>query len=253
MNKITKPAFSVYKSLLAVFGFFTRIPIRTNIAYPLGQAAWAFPIAGLVLGGITGSILVIAGHYVPFWLAAWLAILAYLLLSGGLHEDGLADSADGFLLPKAKRLAAMHDSHIGVYGVLALLIFLAMRAGIYSELGQKITNPIELIAGFAAIYAASRAGAAILIAELATLEESSLLKSIGVISRRQAVLALILAIGLLLLSLPTAKASIIITGFLIVIFLSVVLLQKHFGGISGDIVGAMIIILEMILLIIWFV
>lgn len=114
------------KSFVMMLSFFTRIPVRTTdsideTAYRKG-IKW-LPVIGLILGAATGAVSllrVIAGPY----LAAFLTVLAYLLLTGGLHLDGLADTADAFgaRRDKEKTLAILKDSHIGAFGALALIV-----------------------------------------------------------------------------------------------------------------------------------
>ena len=98
----------------------------------LARAAWAFPIAGLVVG-LIGAIVYALAHRIglPSWTAAALAVAATLLATGCLHEDGLADTADGFGGGKTReqKLEIMRDSRIGTYGVCALALSLLLRVG----------------------------------------------------------------------------------------------------------------------------
>ena len=91
----------------------------------VAAAAWAWPLAGMavgLLGAAAGGLVLWLG--VAPAAAAAIAIAAQIFATGALHEDGLADSADGLWggWDKARRLAIMKDSRIGTYGVLALVL-----------------------------------------------------------------------------------------------------------------------------------
>src|SRR5579864_6859060 len=105
--------------LLIAAAFLTRMPIPTPAVLPgrLAQASWAFPLVGVGVG-------------LPTLAAALIAVAGTAALTGALHEDGLADTADGFgggATPEAK-LTIMRDSRNGAYGVLALIFSVALRA-----------------------------------------------------------------------------------------------------------------------------
>src|SRR4051812_27609535 len=108
--------------------FLTRIPVRKLKPHPpLSRAARAFPIIGAALGagaGVLLSILVALGASPLLAAALTLAVLA--LTTGALHEDGLADSADGLGGGRDRQhaLEIMRDSRIGTFGVLAIILVL---------------------------------------------------------------------------------------------------------------------------------
>ena len=113
--------------------FLTRLPLPANgpcVPGALARAMRLFPLAGAVVGLAGGGVFVLAHSAVPPLLAALLAVLATVLVTGALHEDGLADTADGLGARggRENRLAAMRDSRSGVYGVLALVFSVAVRA-----------------------------------------------------------------------------------------------------------------------------
>ena len=105
-------------------GFLTRIPVGGARLAPgqLGRAALFFPAVGLLVGGVAAGVRAGAGVVLPDAPATVLALLAAIIVTGGLHEDGLADTADGIgaHADRARRLEIMRDSRIGVYGALAL-------------------------------------------------------------------------------------------------------------------------------------
>jgi adenosylcobinamide-GDP ribazoletransferase len=124
--------------LLSAFQFMTRLPLPSvpSEQEPLSRAAKFFPVVGLVIGlGAAALHRMLSGH-VSRSVAA-ITVLAYLvLITGGLHEDGLADAADGFGggWTKDRILLIMHDSRVGTFGVIALIFSLLARYILLSEL-----------------------------------------------------------------------------------------------------------------------
>lgn len=119
------------KSLALVLTFLTTLPVRLQAVRPgdLGRAAGWFPAVGLILG----ALLVVANwglHWLfPPLLAAALGLAGWVALTGGLHLDGLADCGDGLLAAVApeRRLEIMRDPRKGTFGVVSLIIFLLLK------------------------------------------------------------------------------------------------------------------------------
>jgi adenosylcobinamide-GDP ribazoletransferase len=121
------------QKFFASLAFLTRIPVPRSFqgTQDLKRASFYFPIVGLIVGALTFVVAQLLQVYVPG--AAHLALMAFfllpILLTGGLHLDGLADSSDGLFYagPRARRLEIMRDSHLGTYGVTALVLDLLLR------------------------------------------------------------------------------------------------------------------------------
>ena len=100
---------------------------------------WLFPLVGFGIGG-TGAIVLGLLTWIgtPTAVAATLAVGAMILLTGALHEDGLADIADGFGggKDKASKLRIMRDSRIGTYGVVAVAIVLIAKITALSTIAE---------------------------------------------------------------------------------------------------------------------
>ena len=115
--------------------FFTRL--RMGQAGPgapldIDRIAWAAPVAGAVvglMGGLVLGVTVLLG--LPVLLRAGLATAAIVAMTGALHEDGLADVADGFGggATRARKLEIMRDSRIGAYGAITIALALILRVG----------------------------------------------------------------------------------------------------------------------------
>lgn len=115
-------------NLLAAFIFFTRLPFWKIKEVPAECFKHVVPywsLVGWLTGGIMAGILWLTGQILPVSLAWILAIIARLFITGCLHEDGLADFFDGFGggTTRERILAIMKDSHIGSYGVIALILY----------------------------------------------------------------------------------------------------------------------------------
>jgi adenosylcobinamide-GDP ribazoletransferase len=129
---------SLLIDLIICLRFYTRIPVpergeksglSTLAGFP--RAIRMLPFAGGILGAFATLVLWGAsGLRFPPLIAAPLSICALILLSGGMHEDGLADCADGFFggATRERKLEIMRDSAIGSFGALALALSLYLRA-----------------------------------------------------------------------------------------------------------------------------
>ncbi|MEC5397909.1 adenosylcobinamide-GDP ribazoletransferase [Uliginosibacterium sp. H1] len=109
--------------------YFTRIPVPAWVGWQpdeLNRAARYFPLVGLLVGAVAAAVLWLAAQVLPLTLAVLLSMAASILLTGAFHEDGLADSADGFgggYTPQ-RVLEIMKDSRIGSFGAIALVLVL---------------------------------------------------------------------------------------------------------------------------------
>src|SRR5689334_1916994 len=101
----------------------------------LVRASKFFPAVGIVVGAASALVLLVASHWWIGLVPAILAVAASVILTGALHEDGLADAADALGAgSREARLAIMKDSRIGTYGVLALAFTLALRIALLAML-----------------------------------------------------------------------------------------------------------------------
>ena len=115
-------------NILAAFIFFTRLPfwrIREVPAECFKHVVPYWPLSGWLTGSIMAGVLWLSAQILPFSVAVLLALAARLLITGALHEDGLADFFDGFGggTNRERILSIMKDSHIGSYGVIGLIFY----------------------------------------------------------------------------------------------------------------------------------
>ncbi len=136
----------VVEDLVLAFGFLTRLPmpmIEVRDGRKLSEAFWAFPLAGLVVGGLAGVVLwscLLLGLGKSTSAVVAMAVLA--TLTGAMHEDGLADFWDGLGGGRTleRKLEIMRDSRIGTYGVLALLLCYMMILALLAELSDLLVS-----------------------------------------------------------------------------------------------------------------
>jgi adenosylcobinamide-GDP ribazoletransferase len=120
--------------------FMTIVPVPSSDAATapdwLSRCAKYFPAVGICIGFVSAAVLLLAGAIWGPVIAALLAVATSIVVTGALHEDGLADTADGFGggWSVEKRLAIMKDSRIGAYGTLALAFGVALRVTALAEM-----------------------------------------------------------------------------------------------------------------------
>jgi adenosylcobinamide-GDP ribazoletransferase len=221
--------------IAACIGFYTRLPAGAATE-DFAEAQWATPIAGVIVGLVGGIVLAVASWLgLPSLVAALLAIAATMLATGGLHEDGLADTADGLGggATRERKLEIMRDSAIGTYGVAAILFSVLLRAAALAALPPT--------AGFLALIAAHAAGRALmpyLLAALPPARSDGLSAGIATVGESTARIALL--VGALLLFLTGFWTAIAAAIALAAWFLAMrALAQRQIGGHTGDICGAL--------------
>src|SRR5260370_40396891 len=169
-----------WDDVIAAARFLTRLPVAglaTAETGLLARSMRAFPVVGLVVGLAGWAAFAIAAALgLPATIGALLAVAVTVLTTGALHEDGLADTADGFGggEDRAGKLAIMRDSRSGAYGVLALAFSVALRAAALAVL----TTP-RAGAALIAAHAVSRAGLPIVMRWLAPARDDGLGASAG--------------------------------------------------------------------------
>ena len=225
--------------------FFTRLPLPAAAALPLdfGRIAWAAPVAGAVVGGVGAAVLALTQLLgLPALMSAALATASLIATTGVLHEDGLADVADGFGggRTRARKLEIMRDSRIGAYGAIALTLALVLRVG---ALASALSHGSLSAAGALAIVAAvSRAAALMPLALLAPARVEGAGAAAGRLSL--ASFGAACAAGLtvaVLLGFPTVGAGRAINAAVasaIGAAAMTALAYRQIGGQTGDVAGA---------------
>ena len=223
----------------AAAGLLTRVPVRVNtdLAMKRGPlAAWAYPLVGLkvaVAMTIVGAVALWVG--INAQITAGLILATSVILTGAMHEDGLADSADGLWggWDKARRLEIMKDSRTGAYGVLALVLSMIIRWAALTALLQS-EHWIAAIIGTAML---SRAAMVAIMTGLPNARGNGLSQSVGRpkpitawLAIGTATLGCFIALGL------TAGTLLIVAAIITSIWAGIA--HQKIGGQTGDILGA---------------
>ncbi|MEA2324821.1 MAG: adenosylcobinamide-GDP ribazoletransferase [Solirubrobacteraceae bacterium] len=144
--------------------FLTVIPLRVRErADGVGAAAAWFPAVGALVGALAGGIRFASEPLLGAGPAAVLAVAVLVAVTGALHQDGLADCADGLGVrdDRGRRLAVMRDPSVGVFGALALLLWALLVAAALAELPREDALPALVVAGALGRWAAVLHGAGV--------------------------------------------------------------------------------------------
>lgn len=159
-DRFARPAAAPLRDLAAAFAFLTRLPIPAGWLAGHRTGAAAFGLAGAAIGGVAAIPVVLVGQAHPGPAAiASLAIVA--ILTGALHLDGLADTADALAAPAGAADRARMDPRAGSAGVVAVVLVLLLDAAVLTELasaGGRIAAAALVTAGAASRSAATVAG-----------------------------------------------------------------------------------------------
>jgi len=229
------PLKDVYASVL----FLTRLPAPSWPAATnrqLAHSMWAFPVAGISAAVIAGAAFAIAEALgLPLFVAGLVGIAALILVTGALHEDGLADTTDGIGggHDVQSRLEIMSDSRIGSYGTIALIVSVTSRAALLATIAQ----PLFVLGALVAAAAISRAALPLTIA----LDTPAKTSGLGVDAGKPDGINIGLAV--LLGTVATAMAApagwfICVIAALLSALVASWFCRTRLGGYTGDTLGA---------------
>jgi len=230
-------------AFLHALRFMTILPVRSSDALDadwLTRASKYFSAIGIVVGLAAALVFAIASRYWPGLVPAVLAVAASALLTGALHEDGLADTADGLGGGRSReaRLAIMKDSRIGTYGTLTLGFSVALRVG-----ALALMTPSFAWVALIAAHAGARGAATWAMTALPYAGDpgtTRIIYSGTVLDRPAAMTALLITLAALLpalLKAPSALFAGLILGVLGALTV-VALARRLIGGYTGDVLGA---------------
>ncbi len=140
-----------FKTLALALHFLTRIPTPFDIGYSperLSDANRYYPLIGAIIGTVAALAFFISNLALPTLLAVIIATAATALITGAFHEDGLADTFDGIsgAFDRTRSLEIMHDSRIGTFGALALILVITLKIAALTSLADTTTIITALIA-----------------------------------------------------------------------------------------------------------
>ncbi len=241
MKSYAETAQNLITDLRIAISLCTRLPIGPSAAIGDGdvaRASWAFPIAGLVVGLFGAAAYWLASRvHVPPMAASALAMAATVLLTGAMHEDGLADTADGFGGGKTRetKLEIMRDSRIGTYGACALAISLMLRWGALAEIAEPRFVAVALIAA----HVSARAAVPIFMSLVPPARSDGLSTSAGQPPRQSGTIAFLLGTVCLLFSFGPSSALVTLLALGLIGLVLARLAIRQIGGQTGDVLGAL--------------
>jgi adenosylcobinamide-GDP ribazoletransferase len=221
--------------LLSAFALLSRLPLPNHRGTG-AASAWAWPLVGAVLGAL-GAALATAAQWlgVTPGVTAALVLAFGAMLTGGLHEDGLSDTADGLYggWTRERRLEIMKDSRVGSYGVLALvLVTLARWSALTALLVHGGYGPALIAAG-----AMSRAPMALVMSLLPNARTEGLSHATGRPSPATALTGLALAFAITAVLTGWGVVPVTFAALAVTLWLAYSALRR-IGGQTGDILGA---------------
>lgn len=233
------------RSLRTAFGLMTTLPVRLPDDWSMGDSGRAsvwYPFVGLVIGALTwlawkGTLLIF-----PSWVAAIVTLVVWVVLTGGLHLDGLADCCDGLLASTSveRRLEIMKDPHIGTFGVIGLIIVLLLKAAALAS--QTPTS------GFSILLAASLARFCILPAGLIPLARPSGMGADFASGFRRSFIVWGAVIPLVIAVLLGIRGGAAVLAGLGALALVLWLARSRIGGVTGDVFGMTVEVVEAVVL-----
>jgi adenosylcobinamide-GDP ribazoletransferase len=219
--------------------FLTRLPVRQGQAWrdaDLAGSAPLFPLVGGLIGLAGGLTYTLAlGLGLPPWPAAALALATTIGATGALHEDGLADVADGFGGGRARedKLRIMRDPCIGSYGTIALVLALLARASALVALA----DPSAVVATLVTAGAISRAALPAVMASLPLARVDGLAAQTGRPHPLRAAAAVLIAVLTAAALLGQGAPAALLAGAVGAVVVAL-LARRQIGGYTGDVLGA---------------
>jgi adenosylcobinamide-GDP ribazoletransferase len=241
----------VTDDLLTAFMLLTRLPLsrfaRADTPPDLARCVWAFPVVGFAVNGLGGLVcwLLHKAGVPPLLAAAWV-LATTVILTGGFHEDGLADTADGFGGGSSpiRKLEIMRDSRIGSYGALALLLSVMIRAAAIAAL----VDPTRVVAAMIVAGMLGRTGMLVILLALRPARAGGMGAAMGKIDAKSAAVGFGLTIVAALVWLPIRPALAMVILGIGASTAVAKLAHTQIGGYTGDVLGAAEVITECVAL-----
>jgi adenosylcobinamide-GDP ribazoletransferase len=233
-----------WQRLLLALQFLTRVPVHTAVftATELNRSARYFPVIGALVGAAGALVFAAASLLWPVPIAVLLSMAATVWLTGGFHEDGLADTCDGLggAVGRERALAIMKDSRIGSYGALGLVLMLGLKAALLNAQGSILRTACAIV--FA--HAVSRAAPVVLLAWLPYAGDAEHAKAKPMAQQVQGsdvATAVVLAVGIAALSAVPLGIAPILAALGAAALATAAMrrwLRRRLGGYTGDTLGA---------------
>ena len=245
------------KRFISILQFMTRIPINIDTGFDeeFHKTITYFPLVGLVLGVLIYLIGLVSGIFFDSFITSIIVTLVLVILTGGLHIDGLGDTFDAIYSyrDKERMLEIMKDSRLGTNSLLAVMFLILLKIGfIYSVINKNLFWTIIFMPVVA------RLGVIVMMYKTVTPRENGMGNLfIGKASTSMFTIAILYTIALILgisklIFLASTFEVIILIGAIIILFIFNNLFKKYIykkiDGVTGDILGCTIELGELIYL-----
>jgi len=213
--------------------FLTRVPMRHGDEIAMGRIARWFPVVGTGVGLLSAAVLASSREILSNQVSAVLAVIAGVLVTGGFHHDGLADSADGLVggwTPEQRR-KILKDSRHGTYGVLALVLQILLQSSVLADLETR-----EAVCAVVLMHCLGRAAAVSVMHAGKGITEGLGANYVAGVTKFD--MSIALGLGLVLgLVVAGWQGLVCFLVALVVARLTVTYAVKRIGGIVGDVLG----------------
>lgn len=246
------------KGLIMGIQFFTSIPIPYAVPMDrehIERAVRMLPVLGLMQGVVYAGLLYILLNWTPLspLAAAFFLWLALILVTGGIHLDGWMDASDAFFSfrEKDKRLKIMKDPHMGAFGVLSVIVLLSARFLFIYEIVLHAVDTVYVLIMLIPFLSKSLTG--VLIIKVRAAKEDGLGTMFKKAAGRYTLWFYPLYIAIVLAALWLVQTEAIFGAVILVMMTGLFILLaarkavKWFGGITGDVLGASIEGVEVVL------
>lgn len=217
--------------------FLTRVRVTHGPHVELDRMARWFPLVGLLIGGVAAGVLAATQLVVGVSVAAVLCVLVGVMVTGGFHHDGLADSADGLVggWTPEQRLEILKDSRHGTYGVLALVLQIVLQVTAIAQLAG--TSVGSAAAAVALMHTLGRGAAVSIMRSGPGATEGMGANYVAGVTRRDVTVAVVVSLAVAV-AIAGWHGAVVLLGALAVARLLVVYAVRRIGGIVGDVLGA---------------
>lgn len=249
-----KKFFGIIKKLfcnfLLIVQFFTRIPVNINLSCEMEdfrRGAVFLPIVGLIIGIIQWAVYKLCIKVIPLNATIALVILTGVIITGGFHIDGLGDTCDGFFAFKGdeKIIEIMKDSRIGTYSCIAIVMDLLFRYSLLTFVVNGFSIAIIVVPAISRI-------CTIFISCIGKTAKSTgtgnfLINNVG---KKEFIISLVIIVFILTLIMNPRYVAILIISSMIFTVLFNAFCKSKIGGLTGDSLGAINELNEILALII---
>jgi len=220
--------------------FLTRLPIARGTpgeGADVARASWSFPVIGAGIGLLAGLV-----YWISFkldlspFISALLAVATTMLVTGCLHEDGLADTLDGFGggATREQKLEIMRDSRVGSYGTCALVFSILFKTGAISSLG----DPSLAMSALLAAHTGARATLPMFMRRVPPARPDGLAADAGRPPSGTPAIAALIGFAVLVFALGLGGAVVTTLVLAAAVALLALLCMREIGGQTGDVLGA---------------